>query len=596
MQKNDINKDMGVIKVLPDTLISQIAAGEVVERPASVVKELLENSLDAGATFCSIEVEQGGAQLISVRDNGCGMNFDDAKMAFMRHATSKIATLEDLTNIKSFGFRGEALAAIASVAYVTLRTKTADAEFGIEIIYKGGEEEYEKSVGCSPGTEVIVRSLFFNTPARRKFLKTENTELSNIAAVVGHMAIANPGVAFLLKSNGKTIIDVSAVGVENFTVSQKIRMSEILGKSLIADLLSVNFKTPSIHIHGFVGRPGMGISSRRHQYLFVNGRDVTDPLVHRAVFDAYGSRLPGRMYPVFILHVDIAPNEVDINVHPRKLSVKFVDTQRIYRDVRQAVSQSLAQAEKGMFYAMPGADAGKSASGAFKIESKDEKLIQKALEFSQEISGQEKREGVTLSLSKGAQKPHILGQIADSYILVFAEEGLAIVDQHAAHERILYEKFKGAAQSQQAQNGQASQQLLAPLTIECSRDEAVFLKDAIKYLTAMGFEFDEWSGNTFVIRACPASLRKENLQKVFREFLDEVINEKGGEKILPEKILKMMACKAAVKFGMPLTTQEQEELLAELQKTPNNSTCPHGRPTRVLLTFSELETRFYRRR
>jgi DNA mismatch repair protein MutL len=570
---------MGLIKVLPNTLISQIAAGEVIERPASVVKELIENSLDAGATAITVEAEQGGARLISVRDNGCGMDQQDAKMSFVRHATSKISSQEDLMNIKSFGFRGEALAAIASVAFVTLRTRREEDSAGFEISYKGGEQEYEKPVGCPPGTEVIVRSLFFNLPARRKFLKSETTELSNIAAVVSHMAIANPGVAFLFKHNGKTIIDVPAVNLENFAIAQKLRMAEVLGKSLLEDLLLVDFKTPSIHIHGFVGRPGIGISSRRHQYLFVNRRDVTDPMIHRAVFDAYASRLPGRMFPVFILHVDIDPHEVDINVHPRKLAVKFVDTQRVFRDVRQAVSQALSNFEKGMFYAVPNVN-----------EKPNEELIQKAMEF-----GERERVPSVLRVPsvQSAQKPHILGQIANSYILVFAEEGLAIVDQHAAHERILYEKFKNKASDESKSQ---SQQLLTPITLECSRDEAVFLKDALAHLTAIGFEFDEWSGNTFVIRSCPASLKSENLEKVFREFLDGLINEKENSKILPEKILKMMACKAAVKFGMQLSVQEQEELLTELQKTPNSSTCPHGRPTRVLLTFSELETRFYRRK
>lgn len=575
---------MGVIKVLPDTLISQIAAGEVVERPASVAKELIENSLDAGAKMCWIEIEQGGMKLISVRDDGCGMNRDDVKMAFSRHATSKIYELKDLENIKSFGFRGEALSAIASVAFVKIRSRHRqggagkrseiggnDAQEGYEVIYKGGVKESESVCGCAPGTEVVVRNLFYNTPARRKFLKTEQTEIAHIVAVVSHMAIANPFVGFELKCNGKILISVPSD-------IEKNRANAILGKNFLEDALPVNFKTLSIDIHGFIGKPGMSMSSKRHQYLFVNGRDVTDPLVGRAVIDAYGTRLPPRNYPMFILHINIDPKEVDVNVHPRKLAVKFLETQKVYRDILQAVEQAL---DEGGGMRVEGAE----KEGEMEV---GQGIRQQAIEFSKDFISQEKRQE---DLEMQTVSANIIGQIANSYILIFDEEGLKIIDQHAAHERIMYEKFKRAM----SENAPAKQPLLIPFNIECSREEAVFLKQAILYLSAMGFEFDEWSGNTFVMRACPVNLKKENLQKIFRDFLDDVMSERQKEKILPERILKSLACKSAVKFGMKLSAQEQEELLAELKITPNNQTCPHGRPTRIILTFNELEQRFYRR-
>lgn len=568
---------------MPDTLISQIAAGEVVERPASVVKELVENSLDAGAKMCWIEIEQGGMKLISVRDDGCGMNRDDVKMAFARHATSKISTLPDLENIRSFGFRGEALAAIASVAFVKIRScrRYEGTEEGYEVIYKGGVKESESVCGCAPGTEVVVRNLFYNTPARRKFLKTEQTEIAHIAAVVSHIAIANPFVGFELKCNGKVLINVPAIGEVDLFTAEKIRAAALLGKDFLEDCSSVNFKTLSIDIHGLIGRPGMTMSSKRHQYLFVNGRDVTDPLVARAVIDAYGTRLPPRNYPMFILHINIDPKEVDVNVHPRKLAVKFLETQKVYRDILQAVEQALDENE----------GRGVRVEGLEREQELEvgQGITQQAIEFTKDFVSQEKRQE---GLEMQAVSANIIGQIADSYILIFDEEGLKIVDQHATHERIMYEKFKRAM----SENTPVKQPLLIPLNIECSREEAVFLKQAISYLSAMGFEFDEWSGNTFVVRACPANLKKENLQKIFRDFLDDVMSERQKEKILPEKILKSLACKSAVKFGMKLERQEQEELLAELQKTPNNQTCPHGRPTRIILTFNELEQRFYRRK
>lgn len=568
------------IHILPDTLISQIAAGEVVERPASVVKELLENSLDAGATHCSLEIEQGGMKLLVIRDNGCGMNKEDARMAFARHATSKIATLDDLTNIRSFGFRGEALAAIASVSIVEMRTKEVNSDVGHEIICRGGEFESEKSVGCPHGTEIVVRNLFFNTPARKKFLKTETTELSHILAVVSHAAISNPSVGFELKHNGKTLLQASA------TPSKQIRLAEILGKNILGEILPVNFKTESIHIHGFIGRPGMEISSKRHQYLFVNNRDTTDSLVAKAISDAYGSRIPGRSYPMFVLHIDIDPAEVDVNVHPRKLTVKFQNTQRIFRDVFQATNQALDAFQAKMFVAGSGANSQSQAQNAAYQQSPS---VQDSLTFTENLLETEKRpEG----LKSQPVQPTILGQLANSYILILDEEGLAVIDQHAAHERILYEKIKAGVTGAKM----TSQQLIVPISVDCSREEAVFLHEAVLHLKTLGFEFDEWSGNTFVIRACPTALRTQNLQKIFRDFLDEMLGEAPKEKILPERILKSLACKAAVKFGMQLAHQEQVELIMELQKTPNSSTCPHGRPTKVLLTFAELEKRFYRRK
>ncbi|MBI5412907.1 DNA mismatch repair endonuclease MutL [Candidatus Peregrinibacteria bacterium] len=577
---------MGKIKILPDTLISQIAAGEVVERPASVVKELLENSLDAGATHCGLEIEQGGMKLLLLRDNGCGMNKEDAKMAFARHATSKIATLSDLTNIRSFGFRGEALAAIASVAIVEMRTKEVNSDVGHEIICRGGEFESEKSVGCPYGTEIAVRNLFFNTPARKKFLKTETTELSHIVAVVSHVAIANPNVGFELKHNGKTLIQASA------TPSKQIRLAEILGKNILGEILPVNFKTESIHIHGFIGRPGMEISSKRHQYLFVNGRDTTDSLVAKAIGNAYGSRIPGRSYPMFVLHIDIDPAEVDVNVHPRKLTVKFQNTQRIFRDVFQATNQALDEFQAKMFVGtevQSSFDKLRMTANTPRHAQRDMPSVQDALTFTENLLETERQPG---GLKSQPIQPTILGQLANSYILILDEEGLAVIDQHAAHERILYEKIKAGATNAKM----TSQQLIVPLSIDCSREEAVFLHEAVAHLKTLGFEFDEWSGNTFVIRACPTALRTQNLQKIFRDFLDEMTGEAPREKILPERILKSLACKAAVKFGMQLAHQEQVELIMELQKTPNSATCPHGRPTKVLLTFAELEKRFYRRK
>ncbi len=382
---------------------------------------------------------------------------------------------------------------------------------GYEVSYKGGALESEGICGQSPGTEVVVRNLFYNTPARRKFLKTEQTELAQIVAGVLHMAIANPFVGFELKHNGKILVNASAAGEVELHIAERIRAAALLGKNFLEDALMVKFKTLSIDIHGFVGKPGMSMSSKRHQYLFVNGRDVTDSLVARAVIDAYGTRLPARNYPMFILHINLSPAEVDSNVHPRKLAVKFLETQRVYRDVNQAVAQALEEKVLGdQVLKLPD-----------NRDMRPSEAVQEAMGFAQQLEEtQGKRpEGIS------QMSERILGQIADSYILIFDEEGLAIVDQHAAHERIMYEKFKQAAEERD-KNNIVKQQLLVPVTIECAKDEAIFLKDAVDYLEKIGFEFDKWSGNTFVLRACPAALKQENLQKVFRDFLDDVMQEK----------------------------------------------------------------------
>ncbi|PJC36740.1 hypothetical protein CO046_04155 [Candidatus Peregrinibacteria bacterium CG_4_9_14_0_2_um_filter_53_11] len=596
---------MGAIRILSDTLISQIAAGEVVERPASVVKELIENSLDAGATAIDIELEQGGMKLIAVRDNGFGMSPEDAAMAFARHATSKINELEHLSKLMTFGFRGEAIAAITSVAHVTLKTRLADADDGTELSYQGGLRIFGGAVGMAPGTEFIVRNLFFNTPARKKFLKRESTELQHTVALITQTALANPMVAFSLSHNGRPIFRLSA------TDSAPERLAELLGPRFIKESLAVDFETPSIMVYGYVGQPGMTLSTKRHQYLFVNGRPVSDPMIARACMDAYGSRLPARTYPMFVLHVNVDPADVDVNVHPRKLTVKFVEQGKIYRDVSQAIRQALDSAPLFLggvhagtvrpqsaeeFYA---ADAEQAAATQLQALPRSEPLTQNAFSFGaprEAVGGMQpeasavdfyEREKPAQNLERG---PRPLAQLANSYILISDEEGIAVMDQHAAHERIMYERFRHQALSKEPEQ----QQLLVPLTLEFSHAEAVLFSELRIELEALGFEVDVWSGTTFVIQACPAALSRDALEPIVRKVLDELLGEKKTTEPLSERVLKSLACKAAVTFGMPLSIQEQQQLVEDLEKTPNRATCPHGRPTRVLLTFDELARRFYR--
>lgn len=552
---------MPKIKILPDTLISQIAAGEVIERPASVVKELVENSLDAGATQCQIEILAGGLKRIAVRDDGCGMSREDVRLACARHATSKIDSLEDLSHIGTFGFRGEALAAIGSCSFLLLRSREKNSEEGIEVNIKGGSFTGETAVGMPEGTEIIVENLFYNTPARRKFMKSEAAEFSHILSFLTHIAAANPHVGFSIAHNAKEIFRVAPSDLRS-------RLAQLLGKDFFQRTREVFFDTPSLKITGYVSSAGFHAASKRQQLLFINRRDISDALVSRAVADAYGSRLPGRAYPIFFLEITMSGGDVDVNVHPRKMAVKFTEPGRVYRDVSQAVGAALDE--------MP--PAAQSAAPIFRANAMQNPLELDAVNY------QEKR-------ARGLEFDfELIGYLADSYILVLDEQGLALIDQHAAHERILFERLMDQTLAREPQ----TQRLLVPAQVSLSSEERSIAQKALEILRHTGFEIEEWSGDTINILGCPACIESGAAEKITRDVLDELLKEAPNSKLFSEKLLKSLACKAAVKFGMRLDLLEQKKLLQELRQARNNSTCPHGRPTKVLVSFEELERRFGR--
>lgn len=582
------------IHLLPDTLISQIAAGEVVERPASVLKELIENSIDAGATICDIELEQGGLKTIAIRDNGCGMNRTDAQLSFARHATSKIATFDDLISIDSFGFRGEALAAIASVSHVTMKTREQSSEHGYEIVYQGGLHIADGTIGCAPGTEIVVHNLFFNTPARKKFLKTESTELQHCILVVTTIALAYPTIAFSLTHNGRELLRVAA------TQDSLTRIGALLGTQFIRDSAPVEFITPSIDIQGIIGKPGMTLSSKRHQYLFVNGRPVSDASISHAVVEAYGTRLPARTYPLFVLCIDIDPKEVDVNVHPRKLTVKFAEPGRVYRDTLQAAKAGLDKAflssismRTDMTVRPRATDPYASIASSSNV--KDKHSIQEALTFTEAML---KVSHATDDIkdTRLVKNSTLFGQLENSYILMHSSDGLTIIDQHAAHERIQYEKLKAQYEEKNNKGTLPIQYFLVPLQIELTAAEASAYNKIETILACMGFIFEHWSGGVVIVQAAPAAFKEKETVHIIKSLVSEIIEDSASTSALPERLLKSLACKAAVKFGMPLNTEEQYELVEALEKTVHNATCPHGRPTRLLLSLDELERRFYRKK
>jgi DNA mismatch repair protein MutL len=629
---------MSKIKVLPDSLANKIAAGEVVERPSSVVKELLENALDAGAARINIEVETGGKRLIRVLDDGEGMTRDDAIIAFERHATSKLRASEDLESITTLGFRGEALPSIASVSRLFLRTKTAHDTEGTEVEFNGGKLVAVRDIAWPAGSEVEVRELFFNIPARRKFLKSDATESFHIANLVQHYALANPHLSFLLVNNGRDVIRVAPAQ------SLKERAYQVLGASLLEKLLEVNGEADGLRISGFVSNPQEQRSSRDAQYLFVNRRFVRDQLIGRALSEAYRSMMPSATYPAAVLFIEVPPTEVDVNVHPAKTEVRFLREGPVLAFVRDSVAAALRStqpttqvpgfarsrdedeiaserrsreaeelrnwgAEESRGGGVLSADFRGLHEGRVQVESRE--LIEQANAIHPDRHSVE-RKGVTerpcetdSKLPESDAKPldsialpgfghgiKPLGQIRDSYIVATDEEGLLLVDQHVAHERILFEQFRDP----RVARAPGLQPLLIPATIELTPAEAEAFAIVQIELENIGIETMQLSGRTIAIKTSPAGLGASEVLAVVREVLAVVERERRDFTVerMRDKIAAELACKAAIKINMPLTSEKMQWLIDELMKTQNPMTCPHGRPILMRMGLREIERGFKR--
>ncbi len=632
---------MSKIKVLPDSLANKIAAGEVVERPSSVVKELLENALDAGARSINIEVEAGGKRLIRVVDDGEGMTRDDAIIAFERHATSKLRTAEDLEAITTLGFRGEALPSIASVSRLFLRTKTARDTEGSEVEFNGGKLVAVRDIAWPGGAEVEVRDLFFNIPARRKFLKSDATEGFHIANLVQHYALANPQLSFLLVGNGRDVIRVAAAR------SLKERAYQVLGGALLDKLVEVNSEADGLRVLGFVSNPQEQRSSRDAQYLFVNRRFVRDQLIGRALSEAYRSMMPSGTYPAAVLFIEAPPTEVDVNVHPAKTEVRFLHEGAVLAFVRDAVAEALrstqpitqvpgvarartdessgagerirwrAEEQKGggaEEQRSGGAAEPRSGGGSFtedgtQVESRE--LIEQATAIYAdrlEVDSKDvmERPCATDSMLPASEATPLesstlpgfghgikpLGQIRDSYIVATDEEGLLLVDQHVAHERVLFEQFRDARLARAA----GLQPLLIPATLDLSPSEAEAFSIVEGELENIGIETMRLSGRTIAIKTAPAGLGPADVLAVVREVLTVVERERRNPTLdrIRDGIAAELACKAAIKVNMPLTSEKMQWLIDELMKTQNPMTCPHGRPIMMRMGLRDIERGFKR--
>jgi DNA mismatch repair protein MutL len=586
------------IKILPKELINKIAAGEVVERPASVVKELIENSIDAEAKNISIEIEAGGVSLIKVTDDGSGMSRDDAKLSVLEHATSKISSEADLFNIGTLGFRGEALASISAVSRFNLITRDKESLAGTSVTISDGRFEFS-DIGAPAGTSVSVKDLFYNVPARQKYLKTAVTELNHIIDLFLGYCLVFPEISWKLSHNRKIIYQFPAA-------EPKQRIGDALGDDVANNLLAVDCRLNNIFVQGFIGKPQTARNNRKLQFLAINRRPVNEFIVSKQVKEAFGSLLSKDQYPVYILNLTIERDDVDVNVHPRKLEVRFSEPALVYRTVYQAatalldendLSKQAGPAEIKRF--VPIKEVFKEQQVKVPITVKPfvaTRTVPKTNQIKQAVQFIEKMTAEPLSPLSAPADPgfKILCQLQDSYILVETEKSIKIFDQHASSERIQYEKLKREWQIGRI----ASQKMLIPRNIELTPSEARLINDNLGLFEKLGFEIADFGSNTFAVNAVPQMLSRVDVRETVLAVLAEltesfVVNEIANEPV--DSVLKMFACKSAIKFGDVLSVEGMEALVRDLDKLDNRYTCVHGRPCAVEFNFEELKKMFGRK-
>ena len=663
---------MGRIHVLSEQVANKIAAGEVVERPASVVKEMLENSLDAGATRIKISVEAGGKKLIQIVDNGCGMVRDDAMLAFERHATSKIKDAEDLLSVATLGFRGEALPSIASVSRLRLETRAAEEEAGTVVEINGGKIARVEEAGLPLGTSITVRDLFFNTPARKKFLKAESTELSHIASLVTHYALAHPEKHFELHSSANAILVAPPVA------GYSERVYQVFGKETLDQLIPVVARQPLEHvglpqpppwrrkeieedgeeaapkdpgqmrIHGFVSKPEIQKLNRNSIFVFVNGRLIRDRLVQHGLTEAYRNIIPPTVYPVVLLFLELPAGEVDVNVHPSKTEVRFRQQSVMHDFVRDSVRAALMKARPVPQFVTemrahatasqaltagtltPGAESKPwsgaasaaapwpathepAADGGFALQAPVPPPVSERFQFEGGIAVEANAadslartvdaipdNGCTPALDLSEEEPTLsslgtlkpLGQIRNSFILAVNEDGLWIIDQHVAHERVLFERVL----KQRAERKVESQRMLMPIVLELSPAQQAVFAEISDELQRNGFEAESFGARSVAVKVAPAGVEASAVEHMLHELLDQFSREEQSlnlEKIRA-RIAASIACHAAIKVNMPLEQNKMEWLLAELAKTDHPMSCPHGRPVVLRYSVKDIQKAFKR--
>jgi DNA mismatch repair protein MutL len=653
---------MARIHVLSEAVANKIAAGEVVERPASVVKELLENSLDAGATRIKIQVEAGGKKLIQISDNGCGMVRDDALLAFERHATSKIKNAEDLLNVATLGFRGEALPSIASVSRLRLETRAADEDAGTVVEINGGKIFRVEEAGIPPGTSIAVRDLFFNTPARKKFLKSESTELSHIASLVTHYALAHPDKHFELHSATNAMLvapPVAGYGERVYQVFGRDVLDQLIPIAAVQPLERIGLPQPppwrrteededqappdpgELRVHGFVSKPEIQKLNRNSIYVFVNGRLIRDRLIQHALTEAYRNIIPPTVYPVVLLFLELPGGEVDVNVHPSKTEVRFRQQTAIHDFVRDSVRAALMKTRPVPQFtteigahptASPSLTPGATpvtdisawraahAPEAFTLQPPVPPPVTENLQFGATGINVEANAAVSVARAPQAEAEIIagdsctpaaseepeapsdlapslaslkpLGQIRESFILAVNHEGLWIIDQHVAHERVLFERILKQRAAQKVE----SQRLLMPLVLELTPAQQAVFAEISDELNHNGFEAEPFGTRSVAVKVAPAGVDATQVEHMLHELLDQISREEQAVNLekVRARIAASIACHAAIKVNMPLEQNKMEWLLAELAKTECPMSCPHGRPVVLRYSMKDIQKAFKR--
>ncbi len=618
------------IKQLSEEVADQISAGEVIERPASVVKELVENSIDAGSDKILIEVKDGGKEKIRVKDNGNGIRNENLKLAFSRYATSKIDDINDIYSLNTLGFRGEALASIAAVSRVEALSKHTDDIKGSKILIKGSKVLKQETTGCPQGTDITITELFYNTPARYKYMKTTNTEFGHISDQVNDEALAYPKIQFTLKHNNKQVLNTPGTG------KLKDCIYALYGKEMVENLIPLKFEDNYIQVEGFITNPNFNRSSRVYEKFFVNGRVVRNLTLNYGVEEAYKGLLPAKKYPVVFLNLKLNPILVDVNVHPTKKEVKFSRNQVIKKVLKNGIAKKLKKSDTSTKIKLNSRqkrnkqiskkESQKDKNNNKKFKSRenlkktelDEKQYDKTPVKKQKLnktesdkSGKdwapksreqikknsgEKYDDIVLkniTTNKELSLNKILGHLHKTYILIETSKGLYIVDQHAAHERIIYEKLFNKYNQQEV----TSQPLLVPLKLELSLPEVEIVKKYDTQLNELGIKMENFGGNTFIIQEVPAIIKNRSNKEVIKEIIDNLLDQ--GKSLnsaeLIEEIIIYMSCRSAVKAGEALDKREMKNLIKNLFQTESPGQCPHKRPTMIHLDISELESEIGRK-
>ncbi|MCM1309033.1 MAG: DNA mismatch repair endonuclease MutL [Butyrivibrio sp.] len=608
------------INLLDRNTINKIAAGEVVERPSSVVKELVENAIDAGADAITVEIKDGGTSFIRITDNGCGIEADEVRLAFKRHSTSKIKDAADLASISSLGFRGEALSSISAVAQTELITKTARAVFGVRYRIEGGEEKLMEEIGAPDGTTFIVRNLFYNTPARRKFLKTPTTEGGYVSSVIEQLCLSHPEISFRLIVNNQPKLQTMGSG------NLKDVIYTVFGRDITANLIELDRDFGSFSIGGFIGKPSVCRGSRSHENYYINGRYIKNGIVSKAIEEAYSPFIMQHKYPFTSLHISIDPTLLDVNVHPSKMELRFANAPVLFDALKDAVSEALsrrelipevtidstvnftraearpvqsAQAPKphGSADPMPQTDAARAPQALKRLPEPFE--THRAARYAEAVKEAGKNQAAQLELferpellkEQNEKNIRIIGQAFETYWIMEFEKNMYIVDQHAAHEKVLYEEFMRRYKERTV----TTQYISPPVIVSVTAMEENILRDNLGQFTALGFELEGFGGGEYSVSGIPADFSSSEPKELLLEILDDLAQDL--KKSTPETVrdrIATMACKAAVKGSNRLSHEEAHELLCRLMKLENPYNCPHGRPTMITLSKYELEKKFKR--